>query len=212
MKQIDLRLYAITERAYCRGRSFEELIRAAIDGGATAIQLREKGAPTRSLWEEAVRLRALTEALGVPFIVNDRVDVALASGADGVHLGQEDLPCLEARKLLGPEKIIGVSVHSLKEAEEALKEGADYLSVGKVYPSQTKSGGRVVGLPVLGKISQGVGLPVVAIGGIGLDNLSEVFETGASGVAIISGLFDTEDVKARAKAFREAIEKLVDSR
>ncbi len=205
---IDVTLYAIVDPAYSRGRALHELVISAMQGGATIVQLRAKQASVRILLEEAKIVGPVARELEVPLIVNDRVDVALASGAAGVHLGQGDLPCPEARRLLGSDKVVGISVHSLEEAREAEEEGADYISVGKIYPTKTKTDGRVVGFSTLREIAAEVRLPVVAIGGIHLGNLKEVFQAGASGIAVISGLLDTEDVRGRAEAFRKEITKL----
>lgn len=194
----DFTLYAIADPSCSRGRVLDEMVSSAIEGGATVVQLRDKTASAKRFLGEAKALSSLARTLEVPFIVNDRVDVALASNADGVHLGQEDLPCSEARRLLGSGKLIGVSAHSLQEAREAEQQGADYISLGKIYPSVTKTEGTTIGLSALREVVAAVHLPVVAIGGIGLANLKEVFEAGAAGVALISGLFDAEDVKARA--------------
>jgi len=176
-------------------RGHIEVARAALEGGARLIQLREKRMEGRALWGVARAMRALTQKYGAALIVNDRVDIALAAGADGVHLGQEDIPLAVARRLLGPEAVIGVSVSSEEEAEAAEKEGASYVSVGSIFPTASKPDvGEAIGVEPLSRIKRVVGVPVLAIGGVNCDNVQAVIRAGADGVAVISAIAEAEDM------------------
>jgi len=202
----DFSLYVILDRAVQRGRSHLEVAREAIRGGATVIQLREKNLPTRPIFEEALKLRQLTRELGALFIVNDRLDVALAVSSDGVHLGEEDLPVDVARKL-APSIIIGCSCDTVERARELERLGADYLGVGTVFPTATKKdAGEPIGLSRLKEIKQAVRIPVIAIGGINLSNLDAVLETGVDGVAVVSAIVGAELVFEAASLFRKKID------
>lgn len=204
---MDWSLYVITDARLARGRSHEEVIEAAIAGGATIVQYREKEGPTRKLVDEARSLRELTRRHGVPFIVNDRLDVALAVDADGVHVGQDDLPASIARRLIGPEKILGVSATNLEEALRAEQDGADYLGVGPIFATPTKpDAAPPMGLEGLAEVCRRVSIPVVAIGGINDQNAAAVIEAGADGVAVVSAVVAAPDVAAAARRLREVVE------
>lgn len=205
MRSLNFSLYVITDNRYLKGRILPDVVEAALRGGATAVQFRNKEADTAGLIEEGLQLLALTRKYKVPLIVNDRIDVALEIDADGVHLGQEDASPEEARSILGMSKIIGVSVHNVTQAVEALEFPVDYLGAGSVYPSKTEQR-EVIGVERLEKICESVGLPVVAIGGISLDKVEEVMKNGASGVAVISGVWDTDDVEGRAREYTSRLE------
>ena len=184
-----------------------DVIRAAIEGGATVVQYREKEGTTRRLLEESLALRRLTREAGVPFIVNDRVDVALAVEADGVHVGQDDMPAAVTRRLMGRDKIVGVSATNLQEALQAEKDGADYLGAGPVFATPTKpDAAPAMGLEGLAEICRRVSIPVVAIGGINEQNAATVIEAGADGVAVISAVVAAPAVAAAARRLREVIE------
>lgn len=196
-KPNDLLLYAVTDSAMNRkwGRSIAEAVKAAVEGGATIVQLREKDAETRDFLEAAKACLKICRSYGVPLLINDRIDVALACDADGVHVGQSDMPARLARTLLGPEKIIGVSCKTPEQAQQAWIDGADYIGCGGVYPTNTKANNRTIGLGGLKEVSEASKLPVVAIGGIGLSNARAVMEIGVpnlKGVAVVSALFDRE--------------------
>lgn len=194
---INWELYVITDAKLSRGRSHREVIQAAIAGGATVVQYREKETGTRRMVEEAQELRALCRHMGVPFIVNDRLDVALAVEADGVHVGQDDMPAKLARKLLGPGKILGVSATNLAEAIQGEKDGADYLGVGPIYATGTKpDAAPPMGATGLAEVVRHVSIPVIAIGGINASNVDEVIATGADGAAVISAIVSAEDIQA----------------
>lgn len=204
---MDWSLYIITDARLSRGRSHLEIVRAAIQGGATVVQYREKEATTRRMVEEAWELRELCRKLGVPFIVNDRVDVALAVDADGVHVGQDDMPAPLARKLIGPEKILGVSVSTVAEAIQAQRDGADYISASPVFSTPTKlDAPQPTGVEGLRAIAEAVDRPVVAIGGIKAHNAAQLIRAGAAGVAVISAIVAADDVEAAARALRAAVE------
>lgn len=193
-------LYVITDSKLSQGRSHEEVVRRAIAGGASVIQLRDKEASTRKLVEIGARLRALTREAGATFTVNDRLDVALAVGADGVHLGQEDMPARLARQLLGQGQILGVSATSLAEALQAEADGADYLGVGPIFPTATKpDAAPAMGLEALAEVVRQVSIPVVAIGGITSENVEGVVSTGVEGVAVVSAVVSAPDIQAAAQ-------------
>lgn len=204
---MDWTLYVITDARLSRGRSHVEVVRAAIAGGAGIIQYREKEGTTRQLVEEAQALRELTRQMGVLFIVNDRADIALAVDADGLHVGQDDLPTKIARRLIGPNKILGVSATNLEEALQAEQDGADYLGVGPIFPTPTKpDAAPPIGLEGLAEICRRVSIPVVAIGGINEQNAASVIEAGADGVAVISAVVAAPDVTAAARGLRQVVE------
>lgn len=193
------RLYVITDERVGRGRSHLQIAEGAIRGGADAIQLRDKEASGGRLFGVALGLRRLTRETKIPFIVNDRLDVALAVDADGVHVGQDDLPASVARRILGPGKILGVSAETVEEALAAQKDGADYLGVGPVFEARgTKAdAGAPLGLELIARIRKGCSLPIVAIGGINAENARSVREAGADAVAVISAIASADDI-ARA--------------
>ncbi len=197
-----LKLYVITD-----SRLIDEVkgVRLALEGGATAIQLRMKDASTRKMIDTGIKIRKLTEEHGALFIVNDRVDVALATDADGVHLGQEDMPVETAREIVG-EMIIGVSASNLREALEAERAGADYIGAGSVFPTSTKEDAKFLGIDALKRIVEEVHITVVAIGGINFDNLKLVLEAKVNGVAVISAIMGAEDIKEAARKMRKMID------
>ncbi len=204
---MDWILYVITDRQLSNGRSHLEVARAAIVGGASVIQLRDKEATTRQLVEMGGKLRALTREKGVTFMVNDRVDVALAVDADGVHVGQDDMPVPLARRLMGPGKIVGASAATSSEARKAEAEGADYVAASPVFSTPTKPDAPPpTGLEGLRAIVEAVSLPVIAIGGINPENAGAVIQAGAAGVAVISAVVSAPDIAAAARRLRERVE------
>ena len=201
-----LLLYVIADRTFSQGRSEEEVVAQAARGGATAIQLRGKGLTGRELYLTGISLRRLTREMGLLFIVNDRVDVALAVDADGVHLGQDDLPLQAARRLMGRRKIIGISVDTVEEALAAQQGGADYLGAGPVFATASKvDAGPVMGPEGLRRICIAVRIPVVGIGGVNADNARQVVAAGAIGVAVISAVVGAPDIAAAASSLRQAL-------
>ena len=205
--RIDYSLYLVTDRGLSRGRSTLEIVRAAVRGGVTCVQLREKTGSTRGFIEEAVSVKAFLNSCGVPLIINDRVDVALAVGADGVHLGQSDLPLAAARSLVGPEMVIGISVESVRDAVEAQAAGADYLGVSPVLATPTKTDTAApLGLAGLRAIREAVKTPLVAIGGLNRDNAAAAIRNGADGVAVVSAIVAADDPEQAARAIRLEID------
>ena len=203
-----LTLHVLTDREWSRGRDMLSVAAAALDGGATVIQLRDKSASTRLLIEEGLALRALTRERGALLIVNDRVDVALAVEADGAHVGQDDMPAGLARRLLGPKHILGVSAANIEEADEAVAGGADYLGVGPIFPSPGKAdAGPATGVHLLTELAERYTIPLIAIGGITAENASEVIRAGACGVAVITAVVYAEDITAASRLLRRAVER-----
>jgi len=202
------RLCLITDERLSRGRSHLEIAAAAVRGGADVIQLRDKEASGGRLFEIAVALRELIRGTGIPLIVNDRLDVAMAAGADGVHLGQEDLPADAARRILGPGKILGVSAETPAEARRAEAAGADYLGVGPVFEARGSKpdAGAPQGLDQIVRIRAETRLPIVAIGGIRPDNARRVREAGADAVAVISAIVSAEDVEEATRRMKRTLE------
>jgi thiamine-phosphate pyrophosphorylase len=187
------------------GRDLDDILAAALDGGAEMIQLREKTWPSGTLYPIAQRLRARCRAAGVPFIINDRVDLAVAVDADGVHLGQEDLPAAAARVLLRPGMLLGLSTHSVEQAKAAQAAGADYVAVGSMFPTATKPEFQLVGPALAREVRPVVRVPLIGIGGITPENVGEVIAAGTDGVAVISAVCSAPDPKAAARRFIDAI-------
>jgi thiamine-phosphate pyrophosphorylase len=208
-----LRLYVITDTRAARGRPLVELVAAALAGGATAIQLRDKTSEARAQVALGRELRRLTREAGALFIVNDRVDVAHAVEADGVHLGQDDLPAAAARAILGPGAIIGGSAGNPDELARSLADSVDYLGVGPMYPTPSKGdAGPTIGPPGLARIRAATDLPIVGVGGIDGDNLAPVLEAGADGIALISAVIGAPDVRAAASQIRARIDSVFERR
>lgn len=203
---MNCRLCVVTDRILSGGRDVTKIASESLAGGAGIIQLREKEISSREFLEIALGVKKLFE--GYPdrlFIINDRVDIALASGADGVHLGREDMPVSYARKILGPDAVIGVSVSSPKEAERAVCAGASYLGAGAVYPTPTKPESGAVGLSGIREISAAVEIPVIAIGGVNQANAYDVIKAGASGVAVVSAVAAAGDPRSAAAGILDAV-------
>jgi thiamine-phosphate pyrophosphorylase len=205
---VDYRLYVILDPRFCAGRDLVRVAAEAIAGGATILQLRHKDATTRTLLAETEAILAQSRPHGVPLIVNDRVDVALATGADGVHLGPDDLPPPLARRLLGAERLIGVSAGTVAEAAQARAEGADYLGTGDIFGTASKfDAGAPVGPGRLTEVKRAAGLPVVAIGGVSAANAATAIAHGADGVAVITAVVAQPDVRAAARALRTLVDQ-----
>ena len=199
------KLYVLLSSLLCTG-SFRETARGAIAGGADVLQLRDKNIPDDVLLALAAELRELTDETGRIFIVNDRPDIAAIIGADGVHLGQHDLPIAEARRLLRPGAVVGRSTHSLAQAKAAVNEGADYISVGPIFETETKDAGPAVGLGLLQEVADAVTLPIVAVGGIGADTAASAMKAGASLVAVCSAVCGSEEPKTAAETIRQQLD------
>jgi thiamine-phosphate pyrophosphorylase len=202
-----LHLCVITDPGLARGHDHVAIAEAALAGGADMIQLRDKTGSLRDLLPQARAIQALCRARGAVFIVNDRVDLALAADADGAHVGQEDLPAASARQLLGPKRVLGVSTHSLAQAEAARRDGADYIGFGPMFATGTKETAYTPrGIEALRGVRGAVPLPILAIGGINLDNVSLVIEVGATAPAVISAVVAAPDIAAAAAAFRQRVD------
>ena len=196
---MDYSLYVCTDRDIMTTDTLEEAVELAIKGGATIIQLREKDCTSREFYELALSIKDITDAYEVPLIINDRLDIALAVHADGVHLGQRDIPVQVARNVMGPNCIVGATANTLEKAKEAWQSGADYLGVGDVFGSATKNDTKPVELKELKKICDTVKIPVVAIGGISKKNIHLLKDTGVAGVAVISAVLGQTDITAAAE-------------
>lgn len=202
--KVDYSLYLVTDRELLGERDLEESIELAIQGGVTLVQLREKSVSTLKFLQLAIRVKEITSRYHIPLIINDRLDIALAVDADGLHVGQDDLPMLKARELF-PNKIIGVSASTLAEALLAQQQGADYLGVGAVFSTTTKTDAPEVSLEQLELIKKSVTIPVVAIGGINRTNLQQVRATGIDGVSVVSAILAQENILKAAKQLQEII-------
>jgi len=201
--KIDYTLYLVTDRNILAGRDLLKSIEEAIDGGATLVQLREKDVSTLEFLNIALKVKAITDKHNIPLIINDRLDIALAADAAGLHIGQEDLPLKIARKLLGYTKIIGVSTSNVNEAIEAENGGADYIGVGAMFPTDTKKDADSVTLEELHRIKNSISIPVVAIGGINKSNIKSVINAGADGAAVISAVLGEKDIKSACLSLLE---------
>ena len=207
-----LLLYAVTARAWTGAQPLYAQAESALRGGATCLQLREKDLDMDAFADEAVQIRALCRRYGVPFIVNDSVEIALRCGADGIHVGQRDMPPDEVRARVGPDCIVGVSAQTVEQALRAERLGADYLGVGAVFSTSTKRDAAPVSRETLREICAAVSIPVCAIGGITLENAPALAGTGIAGLAVVSALFAAPDVAAAARALRCAAEKIVNEK
>ena len=205
----DLLLYAVTDRMWLNGRTLKEVVKESLDGGVTFLQLREKNLDDKHFLEEAVELQELCKQYKVPFIVNDNVDIALKMNADGVHVGQSDTEALDARKILGDDKIIGVSAQTVEQAMLAEKHGADYLGVGAVFPTSSKDDADAVSFETLSAICKAVKIPVIAIGGITEENLCKLGNSGICGIAVISAIYAKPDIEDAARRLKSATEDML---
>ena len=207
-QKIDYSLYLVTDRGLSRNRSTLEIVKDAVSGGVTCVQLREKNCSTREFIEQALALKDFLEARQVPLIINDRLDVALAVAADGVHLGQSDMPLETARKITGPSMLIGISAESVQDAVAAEAGGADYLGVSPIYATPTKTDtAPALGLEGLREIRQHVKIPLVGIGGLNKSNVAETIRNGANGIAVVSAIVSADDPGAAAMNLKQLIDK-----
>lgn len=203
-----MRLYAVTDRSWLNGQTLYEQVEQALKGGVTLVQLREKGLETEQFLQEARQIQQLCRRFGVPLIINDSIEVALAVDADGVHLGQDDANAAQARQLLGKDKIIGVSAHNVQEALQAVQDGADYLGSGAVFGSGTKTNVSTLPMQTLREICSAVPIPVVAIGGITEQNLQQLSGTGIAGAAVVSAIFAQENIEEAAIRLRGLLSQM----
>lgn len=202
-------LYAVTDRSWVGKQTLYEQVESALKGGATCVQLREKELDEAAFLEEAVEMKKLCAKYGVPFIINDNVQIAMRCGADGVHVGQSDMAAGNVRKAVGDKMIVGVSAQTVEQALAAEKAGADYLGVGAVFPTSTKSDASEVSRQTLKDICAAVDIPVTAIGGINKGNMAELSGTGVDGVALVSAIFAAEDIEEECKILKKLSGKMV---
>ena len=202
-------LYAVTDRAWTGKQTLYQQVEAALKGGVTCVQLREKALDEAAFLQEARDICALCRRYGVPFIVNDNVDVAVACGADGVHVGQEDMEAGEVRRRVGEDMILGVSVHTVEEARQAVRNGADYLGLGAVFPTGTKTDADVMPGDMIRAICGAVDVPTVAIGGLNRSNILQLSGSGVDGAALVSAIFGVEDIEGACRELRALAEEMV---
>lgn len=204
-------LYAVTDRSWTREQSLYQQVESALKGGVTCVQLREKELAEEAFLNEAEKISALCKKYGVPFFINDNVEVAIKCHADGIHVGQDDMSATQIRQTTGNDMTIGVSVHSVEEALEAVKNGADYLGVGAMFPTSTKKDVDILPIETLRDICSAVNIPVVAIGGIGKTNITQLSGTGVDGVALVSAIFAANDIEAECRLLRRLSEEMVNA-
>ncbi|MDR0321037.1 MAG: thiamine phosphate synthase [Treponema sp.] len=200
--EIDYTLYLVTDRELMSADTIEECVEQAVAGGCTVVQLREKTASSREFYQMAVKVRELTTRLKTPLVINDRADIALAVNADGVHIGQEDLPYNEVRRVIGADKIIGVSVSNLPEAQTAADMGADYLGVGAMFPTGTKTEANLTSMEELQRIREKIDIPIVVIGGINKNTIPLFKGTGIDGIAVVSAVVSQKDPASAARELK----------
>ena len=204
-------LYAVTDRAWVGKQSLYEQVECALKGGVTCVQLREKQLEEQEFLREAMEISTLCKRYGVPFFINDNVEIAVRCHADGIHVGQEDMAAAKVRQRVGDNMMIGVSVHSVEEALEAVRNGADCLGVGAMFSTSTKTDADVLPMETLRDICAAVDIPVVAIGGIGKGNLSQLAGTGVDGVALVSAIFAAGDIEHECRLLRKLSEEMVNT-
>ncbi|MCI8307488.1 MAG: thiamine phosphate synthase [Lachnospiraceae bacterium] len=209
LKKQDMLLYAVTDRSWNKGMSIYEQVECALKGGATIVQLREKELSDELFFREAVEIKALCYSYNVPFIINDNVDIALKCGADGVHVGQDDMPVCQIRSLAGDDFIIGTTAKTVLQAVKAEKDGADYLGVGAVFPSPTKENAIRITKDTLLNICNSVKIPVAAIGGITSENMNALAGSGISGMALVSAIFAADDIESETAALKSKILQII---
>ncbi|MDO4976872.1 MAG: thiamine phosphate synthase [Eubacteriales bacterium] len=205
----DLLLYAVTDRYWLEGRSLKEVVKESLDGGVTFLQLREKILDEETFLQEAIELQEMCREYQIPFVVNDNVDIAVKMNADGVHVGQSDMEAGSVREKLGPDKILGVSAHTVEQAILAEERGADYLGVGAVFTTGSKDDADDVSHETLKAICEAVSIPVIAIGGITQENVSQLAGSGICGVAVISAIYAQKNIKEASENLKKAVEKIV---
>ena len=209
MNREALRLYLVTNRYQDSLQSFLEKIETACRSGVTIVQLREKNLTTNQYYQLAKQVKEITDAYQVPLIIDDRLDVCLAVDAAGLHIGDDELPVSVARKVLGPEKILGVTAKTVKRALEAEEGGADYLGTGAIFPTTTKENAPITLISTLKTICQRVAIPVVAIGGLTSENIVQLIGTGIAGIAVVRDLMQAEDIEAKTQAFLTKLDDII---
>ncbi len=211
VKKEDMLLYGITDRSWLNGRTLSEVVKESLEGGVTILQIREKDIDEKNFLEEAKEIKKICEKFNVPLIINDNVEIAKMVDADGVHLGQDDMDIEEARKILGPEKIIGITAKTIEQAKEAQMKGADYLGSGAIYTSGTKQNAKRLTVENLKAICASVEIPVVAIGGLTYDNIDVLKDSGISGIAVVSAIYASTDIKTDTIKLKEKTRNLIDA-
>ena len=209
MNRKALRLYLVTNRYQDSLESFLEKVETACRSGVTIIQLREKNLTTNQYYQLAKQVKEITDAYQVPLIIDDRLDICLAVDAAGLHIGDDELPVSVARQVLGPEKILGVTAKTVKRALEAETSGADYLGTGAIFPTTTKENAPITQISTLKTICQTVAIPVVAIGGLTLENIDQLTGTGIAGIAVVRDLMQAEDIEAKTQAFLTKLDNII---
>ncbi|MBQ6000977.1 MAG: thiamine phosphate synthase [Clostridia bacterium] len=208
MNPCDLTLYLCTDRHWLNGMTIGESVERALEGGVTLVQLREKDVSTSDFLKAALEVQAVCRRYGVPLIINDRIDIALAVDADGVHVGQSDMPCAIARRLIGPDKILGVSTSTPEHARRAREDGADYIGIGAAFMTDTKAVGRALTLEEIKAIKEAGGIPACAIGGINEVTGPQLEGLGLDGISVISAILAKPDITAAARTMREVAERI----
>lgn len=202
-------LYAVTDRTWLKGRSLTHVVEEAIKAGITFLQLREKDLDNASFLQLAREVKSVADKYEIPYVINDNVEVAMSSGADGVHIGQDDMDAEYVRRIIGPDKILGVSAQTVEQAISAEKSGADYIGVGTVFPTSTKLDAETVSFKTLKEICKAVSIPVVAIGGIHKDNAIKLAGSGIDGIAVVSAIFAQEDITAAVRKLRQISSRML---
>lgn len=209
LERESLLLYAVTDQTWTKNQTLDQQVEEALKAGVTFLQLREKNMPEEEILKEAFQMKEIAGRYQVPFVINDDVEVALKCGADGVHVGQKDMVVISARKILGEDKIIGVSVQTVEQAKLAQSQGADYLGVGAVFATSTKQDASNVSFETLKKICETVTIPVVAIGGIQLENMKELKNSKIAGIAVISAIFGSKDITKATIDLLDEVKEIV---
>lgn len=204
-----LLLYAVTDRKWSDNDTFYTHIEESLEGGVTFLQLREKNLDTNSFFKEAIKIKELCKKYNVPFIINDNVEIALKSNADGIHVGQDDMNAKEVRKLIGNDKILGISVQTVEQALLAQEQGANYLGVGSIFTTTSKDDAKNVSINTLKEICNAVNIPVVAIGGIDKDNIKQLSKTGINGIAVISAIYANKNIKEATATLKKLVKETV---
>lgn len=204
-----LLLYAVTDRKWSDNDTFYTHIEESLEGGVTFLQLREKNLDTDSFFKEAIKIKELCKKYNLPFIINDNVEIALKSNADGIHVGQDDMNAKEVRKLIGNDKILGISVQTVEQALLAQEQGANYLGVGSIFTTTSKDDAKNVSINTLKEICNAVNIPVVAIGGIDKDNIKQLSKTGINGIAVISAIYANKNIKEATATLKKLVKEIV---
>lgn len=203
MKSIDYSLYLVTDNKNKTTEEFLNIIEEAIKGGVTLVQLREKSSTTKDFYDLALKVKKITSKYNIPLIINDRIDIAIAIDADGIHVGQDDMPCSIVREIIGDNKILGVSASTIEEAIKAQEDGANYIGTGAIFPTSTKDDAPKITKNDLKKITESIKIPTIAIGGITLKNMKNLSDSGINGISVVSAIMDSEDPKKTSENLKK---------